>query len=291
MKKSVRFWRGTAIGIFIIFMIGMIAIKGNFPAQDYIARLNVTDMIMVDSLRDKAIAKVKDNDKVKAVIVNIDSPGGTAVGGEALYYSLLELKEKKPVVVTMNNMATSAAYLVATPADRIFAHKGTLTGSIGVILQVPNFGELAKKVGVEMQFVKTSPLKGSPSMFEKMDDNVYAIMKDLVDDFYDVFVDIIVKHRNLNKETVLALADGRVYSGKQALANGLIDEIGTEETAIKWLEENKNIKSGLRVSDIKYGEEKNPIEKLIKTFASESLVPEGLSMQGLVSVWRNAIVN
>jgi protease-4 len=291
LKSAVRRWRGLAIGgvtlLIIVLVAGQFGLKNGIPSGNHIARLNVKNMILIDRDRAKAIQELSEDVGVKAVIVAIDSPGGTAAGGESLYYSLKALNEKKPVVVVMENMATSAGYLVAMPSDRIFAHKATITGSIGVLLQSPNIGKLIEKVGVEMNFIKTGPLKAAPNMFEPMTPESEAVMQALVDDFYNVFVDTIDEHRDLTRAEVIKLADGRVYSGLQAVDNGLVDAIGIEKDAIVWLEENKEVQKDLKVIDVKYGTKKSPFEKLMKTLSGENILPKEFTTHGLMAMWNN----
>ena len=173
-KKQISFWRAlTFLSILgAIFVFANIIVAEKFSdevegaaGKEFIARINIEGLIMEDAERMERLDYIANNEKIKAVIVNINSPGGTAVGGESLYKKLKELGEKKPVVSVLNSVAASAAYLTAVGTDKIYAHEGTITGSIGVIMEIPNFKEAAEKLGVDFKYIKTSPLKGAPNLF------------------------------------------------------------------------------------------------------------------------------
>lgn len=276
LKKQTSFWRS------LFFVIVVVAFGGLFfsdslssggikdvttISRSMIARVMVDGVIYEDNERDEILREIASNDKIKAVIVQINSPGGTAVGGETLYNEIKNISKNKPVVAVMNSVAASAAYLISLGCDRVYAHNGTITGSIGVIAEIPNLSKAAKKLGVEYQYVKTSPLKGSPTLFEDKNEEALAVLKDMMNDFYDYFVDVTAKARKLPRAKVLELADGRVYSGKKAVEYKLIDALGTEADAIKWLQTAKKIDKSLKVKDIPLAKPEKGLEGLLGSFS------------------------
>lgn len=292
LKAKLRRWRLFAIVLLVVFG-AMFAGGGNIESagfgEDYIALIEIKGMIDIDREATEAIAEIADNKYIKAVLVSVDSPGGTAVGGEVFYDALAKLKQKKPVVALFNNMATSAAYLIATPADRIFAHKATITGSIGALVQFPNVKGLTEKVGVTMNTVKTGELKGEPTPFTEMSEASRQMLQGMVDDFQVVFIATIAKDRNMSLEDVQVLADGRVFTGQQAIRNKLVDAIGGEEDAVKWLEENRKLAKGLEVFKVELKKPETDLRKLLKTLGSGTdMVSKALSFTGLLSIWPNS---
>ncbi len=252
LQQQVSRWRIVAL---LVILLGAIAVLGgksefvNLGHKPYIARLHISGVILQDSFRDKEIRKLIDDEMVQAVVVYIDSPGGTSIGGEQLYQALNELAEEKPMVAVMGGMATSAAYLSSVAAEYIVAHEATVTGSIGVIFEIPDLQILAEKVGVGAHKIATDPLKGQPSTIEPLSAEVQVILQSVVDDFHRYFIESVATGRNLSKGKVRALGDGRIYSARQAVDYELVDAIGSEQTAIDWLEETHGIEE-LPVSDI-----------------------------------------
>jgi len=250
-----------------------------------IARVNVTGIILEDRHRDKLLQQLKDDDHIKAVLVNINSPGGTVVGGENLYLGLRDIAGEKPVVAVMGSTATSAAYMTAIGADRIYARQGTLTGSIGVIMQTTDVTKLMDKIGMKPETIKSGPLKAQPNPMEPFSDEAREHIQEVVMDMYDLFVGMVVERRGMDVEATKALADGRVFTGKKALDAGLIDAIGGEAEALDWLETEKGLEADLPVVDKK---PKYPrpdlVDRLFGAFG-KALVSERLTLDGLLSVW------
>lgn len=202
----------------------------------------------------KDLRKAAKNDKVKAVLLRINSPGGTVPTSQEIYEAVKELRKKgKPVVVSMGDMAASGGYYVACAADKIYANPGTLTGSIGVIMNLMNFKTLADKIGVEPDVVKSGLYKDIASPYHRMTKDERQILTDLIMDSYDQFTQAVSEGRKLPIEEVKRIADGRVYSGRQALKLKLVDELGTYSDALNNLQktcrEKYNLKSDLAVED------------------------------------------
>ncbi len=253
LRRRLYFWRGVALllAIGLAVAVGLYAGGGmSGKRAPHIARVTVSGMILADAGQRKMLKDIAASEAVKAVIVAIDSPGGTTVGGEELYDGLRRIAEKKPVVATMGTLATSAGYMTAIATDRIFAERTSITGSIGVLFQYGNVGALMQKIGVDVKTVKSAPLKAEPSPFTYPEQpGAVAMIQRLVDDTYAWFVDIVAERRGLSRPDVLKVADGSIYSGRQALDLRLVDEIGSEDAAIAWLEGAKGIDKDLKVVD------------------------------------------
>jgi protease IV len=246
LKKSRRRWRWMAIAAIAALVIGIFALNsGELSLKDHVARLEVSGLITGDERQLALIRDMRDDDKVKALILRIDSPGGTTVGSEALYEELMSLGMKKPVVAVMDSVAASGGYITALAADRIYARGNTITGSIGVIFTYPDVSQLLGTVGVKMEEVKSGPLKAEPSGTHPVPEAARVVMQEMVNDGFTWFKGLVRERRKLDTATVDRLSDGRVYSGRQALAVKLIDDLGTEVEARAWLESEKKIDSKL----------------------------------------------
>lgn len=254
LRRALSFWRALAIFaiVAVVGAVGFLAGAGGpsaLPGADQIARIPVTGTITDSRKLRRLIERVKDNDAVKGVVIAIDSPGGTTVGGETLYNALRELATEKPVVAQMGTLGTSAAYMAALAADHIVAHHTTITGSIGVLVQYGNVEDLLSSIGVTVDKVDSGPLKAEPSPFDPTSPEAIEVLQSIVDDSYAYFVGLVAERRGIAEPAARALADGRIYSGKQALDRDLIDEIGGEETAIAWLEAERGVAEDLPVKD------------------------------------------
>ena len=298
-------WRlaGVVLAVLLIalLMSGSERMAGSGSFLPHIARVQVSGIITDDQKMQDLIDKVGKSDRVKAVILDINSPGGTTAGGEAMYDAVRRLAEKKPVVAVCGTLATSAAYIVALATDRIFVYGNTITGSIGVIFQWADVSELMHTLGVKVEEVKSGPLKAVPNPFEPTDEKGRALAEEMVQEAKVWFVDLVGKRRNIEPASVPGLTDGRVYSGRQAVAFKLVDEIGNEKEAKRWLQKERNVAPGLSVVDWKPRAESGGIlswlfgaiaselgvsaDKLVSLFGQ---VSEGLRLDGLVSLWHPA---
>ena len=285
LKRRLLFWRILAITILAVGAVTSLTNFKNFSGGDHIARLNVTGIIVDDIDREYALKSLKDDDEVLALIVRIDSPGGTVVGGESLYHQLKDLGQEKPVVAVMGSKATSAGYMIALGADHLVAREGSLTGSIGVLLQTTDITGLLEKIGVKPETIKSGPLKAQPNPLEKTTPAARKAVQAVVMDMYAMFVDMVAERRKMSPEAARSLADGRVYTGRQALANGLIDAIGSENEAIDWLREFAKIPSGLSVQDVIIERPGQGWRSLINGMVGKALFSERLRLDGLVSLW------
>jgi protease IV len=285
LKRRLTFWRVLGVAAIVA---AVVATAGRFDLiarSDHVARIVVEGLIFDDKARDEALSKVAGNKKVRALLVKIDSPGGTYVGGEALYQTLRRVAAKKPVVAVMGTTATSAGYMTALASDHIVARASSLTGSIGVIMQTADITGLLDKLGIKPETVKSGTLKAQPNPLERFTPEARKATEAVVKDFHDMFVSLVAERRALAKETVLGLADGRVFSGRQALAQGLVDQLGAEPEARKWLQETHKIADSLPIKDVEVKHEDQPWRDLLSAAVGKVLFSERLRLDGMLSVW------
>ncbi len=254
LRRKLSFWRGMAIALLVVGL-GVVGLKlsgkiGTASSSPHIARVSISGLITGNRATLKLLDDVSKSG-AKGVILAIDSPGGTTTGAERLYDAIRRLAAKKPTVAVVGNMAASGAYIAAIGSDRIFAQGNSLVGSIGVLIQYPDFSKLMGKVGVEVDAVKSSPLKAEPSGFEPTTPEVRAALASLVDDSYQWFKGLVKQRRAMSDAQLAAVDDGRVFTGRQALGLKLIDEIGGEREAIAWMERAKGVPHGLPIRDWK----------------------------------------
>jgi len=255
--------------------------------------LAMSELAVVSSrpARLKVLADLAEDDHVKAVIIAINSPGGTTAGGEELYEGLTALRAKKPVVAVIKELGASAAYMTAIATDRIFARRLSIVGSIGVLYQNVDAGKLLDTIGVNMEKVATGPLKAEPDFTGPIKPEVRASLESLVGDSFDWFVDIVSERRGLTRPQTLALADGRIVTGRQGVDAKLIDAIGGEAEAIAWLESEKGLAAKLPVST-RYPLPDQGFGWVGKFLGSQARTALGLNptgpivLDGLVSLWQ-----
>jgi protease IV len=313
IRRKLTFWRVIAalLAIAAVVIIGTIATpggRGAFSATGSIARVNIEGLIRSDQDRVEALERLA-NSQATAVIVHINSPGGTTAGSEQLYDALVQLKAKKPLVVVVEGLAASGGYITAIAADHIIAQQTSLVGSIGVLFQFPNFTDLMKTVGVKVEEVKSSPLKAAPNGFEPTSPEARAALDSLVKDSYAWFRDLVKTRRGMDDALLEKVADGRVFTGRQAVDLKLIDQLGDEKTAVAWLIAEKGIKGDLPVRDFKLAPRFGDLT-FLRTAASITLDALGLSgiarqveqtgvaqavdrlsLDGMLALWRPAGTN
>lgn len=286
LKRKLIFWRITGIIFFTILVLLLLTRNDGFVNKDYIAELAVVNIIINDQNRNKALSDLVEDKYAKALIVYINSPGGTVVGGESLYSNLRDISKKKPIVAVVGDLATSAGYMAAIASDQIYARESSVTGSIGVILQTANITGLLEKVGIKAKAIKSSELKAQPNPLEPLSEGANKVAEDLVKDMHRMFVDMVADRRKLTKENALRLSDGRVYTGRQALKNGLIDGIGGKKEALNWLKENKSINIKLPLKQIENRNQDTFIKNLFRGFSQKINFYDGLRLDGLISLWQ-----
>jgi len=272
-------------------------------SRPHIARVTISGFISENRAELDLIDKVANSDAVQGVIVSINSGGGATAGGEALYEAIRKLAAEKPTVASIRTVGASAAYMTAIATDHIVAYRSSITGSIGVLFQSPELSGAMDKLGIKLTEVKSSPLKAAPSPFAPPSPESLAVIDGMIRDTYNWFVDIVAERRKLDRPKALALADGRVYSGHQALEAGLIDEIGGEEAAIGWLTTKRGVDARLRIIDWEPEGSSSPFSFASAAFAwlareagfapdwlrgnaLSGLIPARLQLDGLLSVWQ-----
>jgi protease-4 len=252
MRRKLTFWRVSALLIALLALVGLAAafVPGSRLAAPgaYIARIKVQGLIRGNQDRVAAIERLAKS-RARAVIVHIDSPGGTTAGSEQLYDSLRALQANKPMVVVVDGLAASGAYIAAISAEHIIAQDTSLVGSIGVLFQYPNFTDVLKTIGIKVEEIKSSPLKAAPNGFEPTSPEARAAIAAIVTDSYAWFKDLVKDRRQMSDAQLAAVADGRVFTGRQGVGLKLVDSLGNEKTALAWLEKEKKVPASTPVRD------------------------------------------
>ena len=237
--------------IFTIVILSIVTASLQFQQKEnFIAKITVEGIIKD---RTDILEQLKDLDKdqqVKGLITIINSPGGTYVGSKEIHESIKKLGKKIPTVAYMREMATSGGYLVSLSSDRIFGNEGTITGSIGVILQTADISQLLGKLGINPVIIKSGDLKAVPNPAEKIDEEKLKYLKDIIKKMQTEFLNLVKKSRDISSSTVDLVSDGRIVTGKQAKDLKLIDAVGTENDAISWLKKEAGLDDEVRVKDL-----------------------------------------
>ncbi|HMF07043.1 MAG TPA: signal peptide peptidase SppA [Methylocella sp.] len=308
LRRRLSFWRLGAFGalIFALAAAGFLGPDAALRYTPHIARFSIEGIITGDRDTLKLLEKIKNAPAVKAVVIAIDSPGGTTTGAEQLYNAIRRLSAKKPTVAVVSNVGASGAYIAALGTDQIVALGNALVGSIGVLIQYPNVAKMLDAIGVKMEDVKSSPLKAAPNPFEPTTPEAEAALAALVGDSFAWFKSLVKERRNLTGEELQAVADGRVFTGRQGIDLHLVDRLGGEREAIDWLEQEKKIPKGLELHDWKQG---RSLERLgILTLAARAAEILGLDvvssaldraaravqarmLDGLLSIWQAGNAN
>lgn len=286
LKRRLSFWRIISILLVIVLGVWIFNEFSEDEQSDHVARLDVSEIIVENERRQAAINRVREDESAKALIVYINSPGGSTYGSERLYKALRRVAEKKPVVTIIGTIGASGGYLTALAGERIFAGESSITGSIGVIVQLTEFSELMEKVGVTATAITSGGIKGDPSPFKPVSPAARENLQTMVTETYDWFVDLVTERRPLDEAEVRRLADGRVVIGISALRNGLIDELGGIEEARVWLESERQIPQSLPMDKIDYSEPKPLIERLFTGMLGKTVITERLTLDGLLSLWQ-----
>jgi len=292
-RRSRGVWRILALlaaVVAVLALVGRFALPG-LPEGDRIARIVIGGTIATAPSRSKVIDELIADDAVKAVIVAINSPGGTTAGGEELYEDLRRLSAAKPVVSTIDELGASAAYMTAIATDRIFARRLSIVGSIGVLYQHVNAGKLLDTIGVDLDKVASGPLKAEPDFDEPLTGAPRVSIGELVEDSFAWFVDIVAERRGLTRAQTLALADGRIMTGRVGVEAGLIDAIGGEHEALDWLEAEHGIDPESAIVTV-WPQETGEFSWIGDLIGSSARSILGLSsegpvmLDGLVSLWQ-----
>jgi protease IV len=252
LRKQLTFWRVIAFAVAALAIIAFglrFAVKSGVGGA-HIARLSISGVITGDAETVKLIRSVADS-KAVAVVLTIDSPGGTTEGSEVLYEELRRLAAKKPVVAVVGTMAASGAYIAALGADRIFVRGNSIVGSIGVLMEFPNVSGLLDKLGVKFESIKSSPLKAAPNGLEPTSEAARDAIASLIADSFAWFKTLVKDRRNMSDDELARVDDGRIFTGRQGVPLKLVDAIGGEREAIAWLQTEKGVTKDLPVRDWK----------------------------------------
>lgn len=291
LKRSRGRWRILAfVALAIAVLVGLARFASEFaPVTQSIARVEISGTITTDSERTAFLKRLGDDDSVLAVIVAINSPGGTSAGGEELYQSLRQLAGQKPVVATIGELGASAAYMAAIATDQIFARNLSIVGSIGVYYQHVDASGFLDTIGIDLEKVASGPLKGRPDFNEPITPEVRRSIEALVNSSYAYFVDLVAERRDLTRPQTLALADGRILSGADAMAAGLVDAPGGDEEALAWLAAAHDIDPDLPLSRLWPRQRRPDVWDLLLGRAAEAVFGRtgqlGLPLDGLISLW------
>jgi protease IV len=315
LRRKVTFWRVVAFLIAIVGVVGTAAVmRGSDgtlarPITPQISRVTIQGIIVGDKERTQALDELSRSRATRAVIVHVDSPGGTTAGAEELYEALRRVAAQKPMVVVVDGMAASGGYMAAMAADRIFTQSTSLVGSIGVLFQIPNLTDLLKTIGVRVEEIKSSPLKAAPNGLEPTSPEARAAIEALVLDSYAWFKGMVQDRRKLEGTALDRVTDGRVFTGRQAIDLKLADEIGREQEAKDWLVKTSNIDPTTPVRDWRLHPRFSELSflhlgvaKILDTLGLPSLARqfesagavraiEELNLDGLLALWHPSAGN
>jgi protease-4 len=308
MRRKLTFWRVSAAVLAVAIVLGLAllatpAARRGFGTTNSIARITIEGLITSNNDRVQALDRLG-RSSARAVIIHVNSPGGTTAGSEQLYDALTRLRAKKPVVAVCEGLCASGAYITALASDHIVAQGTSLVGSIGVLVQFPNVGDLMKTIGVKVEEVKSAPLKAAPNGFEPTSPEARAALDDLVKDQYAWFKDLVKTRRGMDDPALEKVADGRVFTGRQAVPLKLVDELGDETAAVAWLAAEKKISASTPVRDYRLAPRFSDMSflRLAASMTLEAVGLDGwaqrlagsgtiaavdrLSLEGLLALWQ-----
>jgi len=249
MQKT-RVWRavswivgGGSAFLFLLFLLSLY-LSGEGLGAGKIGLIHIEGVILDSKEVLQELEKHQRNHAIKALVVRINSPGGTVAAAQEIYEELNKIRSRqgKPVIVSMGGLAASGGYYIACASDRIFANPGTITGSIGVIMQLANISQLLEKVGIKSVVIKSGQHKDMGSFTKELSTEDQRIFQGVLDDAHDQFVEAVVKGRRIDKGRVREIADGRIFTGRQAKSLGLVDELGDLADAISYAAQRAGIK-------------------------------------------------
>lgn len=308
LRRRASFWRAGAF-LILFGAIALYALTFDDLGEDMrlsgvagggqVAQIRVDGFIDTRPDAAKLIEGAAEDKSVKAIVLRINSGGGAASGGEALYRTIAKAREAKPVVAVIDGLGASAAYMAAIAADHVVARETAVTGSIGVIFQYGHFEELLDKIGAQYEEVKSAPLKGEPSIFEPPTPEATRMLQAVVDDTFEWFVALVAERRDLAPADARRLSDGSIYTGRQALRLKLIDAVGDEATARVWLAKERGVSADLPAKEWEKdgglmgwftAEAAAGLGRLLGLDpallpAAGGLLPRRLAVDGLLSVW------
>ena len=288
LKRSLAVWRVVAVLALVLAALAVVPHRNRLTGAR-IARYTIDGVIGDGREQIEALDKLRRDTAVQAVLLHLDTPGGAVSGGEGIHDAVAQLAAAKPVVSVMDGTAASAGYMIAVAAPHIVARESTLTGSIGVILELGDVAGLLDKLGIRSDPLVSGPLKGQPSFTQPLSAPGREYLQTLVMDLYDQFVGLVAAGRHMDMAQVKALADGRAYTGRQALHLGLVDEIGGEDQALHWLQTQRHIAADLPVREDKKGDY---WQQLVQTSLGSLMLTarQSLHVDGVYALWQPSLV-
>ena len=257
-------------GLFLLFIAYSIGARSDsssglfsFGVTDKVAVLTIEDVILDSDKYLDSLNKIRKNSQVKALVVRINSPGGAVGPAQEIYSEILNLKDKLPVVTSMGAVAASGGYYIACASDTIYANPGTITGSIGVIAQFLSYKDLLSWAKIDVDVIKSGRYKDVGSPFRSMNEEDKKYFQQLIDNVYDQFKTTVAVTRGIDKNQIDSIADGKIYSGEQALDLNLIDELGNLNDAIAFAAKNAGIDGDPQI--VNYPVKKSPLQELLSS--------------------------
>jgi protease IV len=299
LRRRLVLWRVASVAFFVLALVGAgghsVFHGSTFVARDHLVRVRVAGVIGSDNRKlIDLIDQAAKTASVRGMILAVDSPGGSVSGGEALHDAVARFAAHKPVAVTMGGVAASAGYMISVPAQRLFAAQSTLTGSIGVIMEAPDVSGLLDRVGVKVDQLVSGPMKGQPSVVQPLSPEGRQMLQGVVADLFDQFVTMVADGRHMPVDRVRTLADGRPYTGRQALPLGLVDQIGDEHDAKAWLIRTQHLAATIPVVDLKVEARRHWVRQITSGVLgvilgdewAGSVVSQGVALDGAVAIWK-----
>lgn len=290
LRRHLNIWRVLAVVAFAFAIFGIFNNDVLLDQDDHVARVSIDGIITEDRELLSLLESIADDSSAKALIVNISSPGGTFTGGDTMFNALRRIGADKPVVAVMGSMATSGGYMVAIAADRIFAGYGTITGSIGVIVQSADVTGLLDKIGVKPEVVKSGDLKATPNPMESLSPDARGQLQGVIDELHARFIQMVAERRGIGVETLRSrVGDGRIVTGAQAVELGLVDAIGDVNAARAWLMSAHDVSADLPLIDWKLDDPfawwRENARSLAQSIFGNSVFSERLRLDGIQALW------
>jgi len=290
LRRHLTWWRLLAVAGFALAIFVSIRDGGVLPPDEHVARVPIDGLIVEDREFLSMLDTIAEDKQVKAVIADISSPGGTFTGGEAVYNALRRISESKPVVTVMGGIATSGAYMAAIGTDRIYAGHGTITGSIGVIMQSADVTGLMDMIGVKPEVMKSGQLKATPNPMESLTPSAREQLQTVINALHLRFMEMVADRRGLSVDEVRSrTGDGGIMTGDAALKLGLVDAIGDINKARLWLASERGVSEDLPLVDWQPDDPlawwRDGASSIASVFIGKSLLPERLRLDGIQALW------
>lgn len=253
LRRRLTVWRALAVAAVVAALFVLVTGGEDWSnlGSKQIARVSISGTITEDRDQLELFKKIAESDKAAALLVYVNSPGGTTTGGEALFVALRDVAKKKPVVAQFGTVAASAGYIVGLGADHIVTRANTITGSVGVLIQWPEVSQMLDKLGIKFNEIKSGDLKAVPSPFEPLNEEGQKVTKAMIDEGFRWFLGLVEARRGIKPDQIPGLTQGRVFTGREAVELKLADSIGGEDEAVAWLRKERNVDQSLKVVDWK----------------------------------------